>query len=61
MLVLVPDLAKVHKPSYYSERFLKFLRGEVFQPAKNRPQLNIPQPIKENDGAGDLPTEKVKK
>lgn len=52
----------VHKPSYYSERFLKFLRSEVFRPAKSRPQLTIPPSIKEiNDGSGDLPVDQPKK
>ena len=52
----------VHKPSYYSERFLKFVRSEVFRPAKSRPQLTIPPSIKEiNDGSGDLPVDQPKK
>ena len=44
----------MHKPSYYSERFLKFLRSDVFHPAKSRPQVTIPPSIKENDGSGDV-------
>jgi len=55
------NTVSVHRPSYYSDRFQKFLGSEVFRPAKSNPRNpRIPPAIKEKqrgdsdeDGSGD--------